>query len=377
LIIIFYLYFALILPVKMSKMSGEKFFISIFSLLTLLPVAIFAGNFIYVKSIRFTPAAEIVELETFEASGVPESNSTWFDLSNFTQTRSVTAITLRNDTDHRELALSIKSSGRLTVASRNISVTIEVANENKNVECSDWGEEGIFCNGENLTVKIRGLGYRWAADVDNFTFKMNGGLFGFGKAELIGYEDAEEVLRVNFYTSNYAFAYFRHNPTNRARFIFENGIGDSHAKWINTPMTGLGSSGIVFEFANFTETSLGGHGSIRYSYGFTGSITLNLQGTLDFNGTVYPVRNEIYVNLDKLQYSDCPIFNSTNILCYVRSGYIHTYIPLNSDKTLWKTFPEVFVFEISGRKATLTAGERSAEDIFRISDIDVTDFKFS
>ncbi|HLC39665.1 MAG TPA: hypothetical protein VJJ76_02175 [archaeon] len=356
----------------MTNVMNKKIFAAVLCLVIALPAVVFASNFAYVKSIRFTPIADIDLLETFPGNGIPQNDPTWFDLSSFTQSKSISRIILRNDTDHQEIYLSIKNSGKLTVNSRNITATIEIENDNQNIECSEWSDEGIFCSGENLVVKIKGIGYRWTGTIDNFDFEMDGGLLGFDNAELVGYENSVEVLRVNLPASSFSFSYFKHDGTNRTRFTFAGG----DAEWINTPTTGLGSSGIVFDFNNFTQTSLGGHGYIRRSFGYGGSVTLNLQGTLDVNGTTRPIRNEIYVNLNKLQYSDCPIFNSTNILCYVRSGYIHSYIPQSRDITLWKTFPEVFVLEIADNQMSLTAGENSADDLLSISGIDVADFTF-
>src|SRR3989344_8112158 len=146
----------------MTNVMNKKIFAAVLCLVIALPAVVFASNFAYVKSIRFTPIADIDLLETFPGNGIPQNDPTWFDLSSFTQSKSISKIILKNDTDHQEIYLSIKNSGKLTVDGRNITATIEIenGNDNQNVECGEWSDEGTFCSGENLVVKIKGNGYR-------------------------------------------------------------------------------------------------------------------------------------------------------------------------------------------------------------------------
>jgi len=364
-------------------MKKRKIIFVISILLLAIPALALASNFDYVRMIRFNPSTTFTLFVPFEGSGVPDNTPTWFDLSKFTQEQSISSFKLQIVDGKYKLFFNAKNIGTLSNFPKN-KVQIETKNgNNEEVTCSQFNENGIICNGAKLFLNIKRPGHRWSGETDSYKLEISGGLLGFGNAVITGYKNGAddskvEVVKIELETNSYSFNYFATPEKKRASFRLQGG----DAEWINEPTEKrIDNTYIEWNFDNFAQTSNAGWGKIRSTAGFSGSITMNLQGTLTVDGTTYPVRNEIYVNLDKKHFSDCPIFEETHILCYARSGYIHTYIPSHEDITFWKSFPKVFVFEITGddtigRKATLSAGENSVDDIFKISNMNVIDFKF-
>jgi len=365
------------MKININKKILAGFFAILFSLAVLpsLTMAL-ADDFSLVRSIRFIPAATITSFTPFDGST--------FVLSNFIQKKSLSNFRIDVSNGNYVVNFFATISGQYGPKASSIA-TITIRNQvNENVACSPFSEQEIFCTGGQMTVTIMANGRRWSGTLDSYTFKMvadgtgeEDGNLGFSHAQILGYKNGynngNPVVTIDLKVKSFSFGYSR----NSAPAIVSFQLSGGNVEPINQPsLIGLKSTNLVWDPGSFQDKNNGGSGRISSTLGFYGTVSLNLQGTFTSGSKTYTVRNEIYMNLNNLQFSDCPIFQQGHILCYIRSGYIHTYIPLSRDTTFWKAPIKLFVLEIIGNKATLTAGQNSASDVLKVSDMDVSNLRF-
>lgn len=372
-----------------DRIGAQKILLaSIFalSLLAILPAMASASDFSLVKSIIFSPNAIVSSFIPFTGTLRPLNIPGSLSLASFTQKKSVASLRLSNSSGTYALTFTDSISGQVGTSPTSIGTIFIKSSTGDNVICDSFSETNVSCVGQNMTMNIVQPGKSWNGAFDNYTFSMasdtgtDGSNLGFSHAQIIGIKDGNVVLNVSLNMSTLSFSYAR-NP-DKAVTSFQ--LSGGNISWINKPgVISLRTPGLVWNSDNFHDAIAlnGGSGSVFGTVGFGGSISFTLQGTYVNDTKTYPIRNEIYMNLNTLQFSDCPIFTRNNIVCYIRSGYIHTYLPLMRDTTFWKSPIRLFVLNITnsteGATATLTGGQTSASDVFNVTGITVKGFRFT
>lgn len=354
------------------------------SLLAVFPAMVSASSsvsdFILVKSVRFNPSITISSFNPFPVPLKPTNIPGTIPLDGFIQKRSVATFSLVNSSGSFVLNFYGTISGQLGPMPTNIG-TITIRNKlNDKVVCDSFTELNISCRGGQMTMTIAKMGSTWSATLDNYTFNMSadigtdGSNLGFSHAQIIGYKGLNPVITLNLSSTSFYFSYLRNPSAASVSFRLSGGTVQS----ISQPnVFTLRNTNVSWNFSNFADASNGGGGSVFNIIGKTGVISLNLQGIFTTN-TSNTLRNEIYINFGSLQFSDCPVFNRTDVLCYIHSGYLHTYIPHGIDITFWKAPIRIFVLNITNASsASISGGQNAVGDVFSITNMTVSNFHFN
>lgn len=350
------------------------------SLLAVLPAMASASDFILVKSVRFSPSITISSYNPFPVPLKPTNTPGIIPLGGFIQKRSVATFSLANNSGSFALNFYGTISGQLGPMPTNIGTITIRSKPNDKVACDPFTERNISCTGGQMTMTIAGLGNTWSAALDNYTFNMSadigidGSNLGFSHAQIVGYKGANPVVILNLSSTSFYFSYLRNPSAASASFRLSGGTVQS----ISQPSVfTLRNTNVSWNFSNFADANNGGGGSIFNIIGKTGAISLNLQGIFTTSASDI-LRNEIYINFGSLQFSDCPVFNRTDVLCYIHSGYLHTYIPHGVDITFWKAPIRIFVLNITNASsASISGGQNAVGDVFSITNMTVSNFHFN
>jgi len=355
-----------------------KFLFIVFSLVTLLTTIspAFAFDFSYIKSIKYSASnLQFINFVPFDGNGRPTSSPIWFVPSSFAIKPKATnsnGMIIHSQDDDFSQKISVTAIGTLDINGivRNGVFNLQ-SNSKADIICSIFTDQRVYCQIDGGSIRITRSGYNWNGQLDYFTYDMIGTDLGFKNIVLIGYKNSQEVLKINIVTDYFKFGYLN-APLQVINFDATSG----NVNWINTPTIGVKNSGITFNFNNYTQQKSLVKGQIFKRGGIEGRVELFMGGTLDIGGNIETIRNEVYTYPIETSFSECPIFTSDHIHCIIRFGYIHTYIPSHEDVTLWKTFFNKFVLDIQNGKATVSAGVYSDDDLFKISNMVIGNYKF-
>jgi len=349
-----------------------------FLVLTISPLS-FALDFGNVRNIIYR--AKVVDfkfLVPFDGDGFPTSSPTWFSLSNFAVRNSVVSGFIsqisRGEFKGR---ISILLNGQLDVNGNTKTSSIRFwSDATSNTTCPQFTDQKILCVSDKGYIKIYRQSYRWIANVTNYTLEVEDTGIGFRNMTVTGYEGENQLFKIVIVEDWFKFSYYQ---TSRKilRFAAVNGTID----YINPPANA--NPNIPFSLENFTLVKNFVDGKIIYNGGYAGSIQLtsigafNNQTAFDFHLDNQALRMDTSAYLVEKSFSDCPIFNSTDVYCKIRFGYMHTYQPSHEDQNLWKTFFNLMILNITHGRASISAGINDGTDFFKISDMNVTKLEMS
>ena len=110
------------------------------------------------------------------------------------------------------------------------------------------------------------------------------------------------------------------------------------------------STSIQGSITIFSKGSFDGIGNFKFLD--LGSSTVKLNAAAKFNS----------------KNSNCTSFNSSQIICYTNISKVIVFIPSHEDLKFFLEFPKTFMINITGSKASVSAGINYSSDIMKIDD---------
>ena len=357
---------------------NSKLLVSVVALLVGISSVAYALDFGNVRTMFYKAKyAEFLFFTPFEGEGRPSTIPDWFNLTKFNETKSVVnGFLYHSQEDTFRQRIYIKINGNLDINGTVKKTDFKFWSTMNEADCQVFNDQSILCFSEGGKLKINRAGYRWSGEVNNYSVEINDEGVGFKNLTLTGYENSTELFKINVVEDYFKFNYF-YVPKTRAVFELDGGNVDYMIRPENSNLN------FPFDMSNYTQVQNWGGGKIIKGGGFLGSVQLVFTGNLtgeglpgQFDGGA-ALRTDISTYLVEKSFSDCPVFNSTDLYCKIRFGYMHTYFPVHEDQTIWKTYFNLMILNITGGKATVTAGVHNATDLFQISDMNVSKLQVS
>jgi hypothetical protein len=349
-----------------------KVLLTIFFIVLTISGLAYALDFSNIKNIIFHgKSVDFQSFTPFDGTGSPSKSPDWFTLANYSQKKSsANGFITQNKDGTFDQKITMTLNGNLNVKGSIKPVEIRFWSEPSVTTCKTFTQQKVLCFSSKGHIKITRQSYRWTADVKNYSFELTDQGKGFTDVIVTGYDGEKELFKFDVQLDYLKFNFY---PTPRKVLTFQatGGVID----FINPPANA--NPNIPFNMSKFTDIRNYSYGTIVYNGGFTGSVELSIIGVYNANHKFDKEIDKDLLRFDipgilERTFSDCGPFNSTDVYCKIRFGYIHAYKPTHEDQTLWKTFFDQMILNITKGKLTISVGFTNGTEMFRISDMNVT-----